>query len=159
MANIRAHEMVTVRASELSGEGPVATAVAATRQPRAVLRTCFALTAAAVSLMLAAGPALAVASSDRFAVVNQNGTLDRGKGATFSTLVSPGVLGDYRVTFNKNVSQCMYQATIGTAYPSTPASGEIMVAPDVANVNAVRVFTRTSTGLSTNKPFYLFVGC
>jgi hypothetical protein len=151
--------MVDVRASKLSGEDLVLSAVPAARRSRAALRTCLALTAAAVSLVIAAGPALAIASSDRYAVVNQNGTLDRGKGATFSTLVSPGVLGDYRVTFNKNVSKCMYQATIGTAYPSTPASGEIMVAPDVANVNAVRVFTRTSAGLSTNKPFYLFVGC
>ncbi|MFZ1429122.1 MAG: hypothetical protein WAS21_20395 [Geminicoccaceae bacterium] len=137
----------------------VLSAVPTARRSRTALRKCLALTAVAVSLVIAAGPALAIASSDRYAVVNRNGTLDRGKGATFSTLVCRGVLGDYRVTFNKNVSKCMYQATIGTAYPSTPASGEIMVAPDVANVNAVRVFTRTSGGLSTNKPFYLFVGC
>lgn len=130
------------------------------RQP-APTRTA-GLTAVALALAaltLPSAPAHAVASGDRFAVVNQNGTLDRGKGVTFSSYAIPGTLGDYRVTFNKDVSRCMYVATLGTAYPSTPATGEIMVAPDVADPRAVRVFTRTSTGLASNKPFHLFVGC
>jgi len=69
------------------------------------------------------------------------------------------VLGSYRVVFNKNVSKCAYQATIDTEFPSTPVSGEIAVAPDVSDVKAVNVATRTSTGVATNKPFHLFVGC
>lgn len=104
-------------------------------------------------------PAHATDSADRWAVVNQNGTLARHKGATASGYAVPGVLGSYRVVFNKNVSKCAYVATIGTEYPSTPVSGEIAVAPDISDVKAVHVATRTSAGLATNKPFHLLVSC
>ena len=113
-------------------------------------------TTLALSLATFGHEAHAVAAGDRWAVVNQNGTLARGKGATASAYAYPGVLGAYRVVFDKNVSQCLYLATLGTEYPSTPASGEIAVAPDVADVHVV---TRTSAGVATNRPFHLPIGC
>lgn len=118
-----------------------------------------ALAGAAMALATFSPEAHAVASADRWAVVNQNGTLGRGKGAVSSGYATPGVLGSYRVVFNKDVSQCMFVATLGTSFPSTPASGEIAVAPDVADVRAVHVATRNSSGTATNRPFHLFVGC
>ena len=127
-----------------------------TRSPRIA---ALSLAATALTLATFGQQAHAVASADRWAVVNQNGTLARGKGATASGYAYPGVLGAYRVVFNKNVSQCMYVATLGTEYPSTPASGEIAVAPDVADVRAVHVVTRNSAGVATNRPFHLLVGC
>lgn len=123
------------------------------------LASALMLATALVTLAAEPRPAEAAAADDRWAVVNQNGTLARGKGAVSSAYAVPGMLGDYKVVFNKNVSKCMYVATLGTEYPSTPASGEIAVAPDVANAKAVRVFTRTSGGIPTNKPFHLFVSC
>lgn len=117
------------------------------------------LASAVLTLGASSQPAHATDSADRWAVVNQNGTLARGKGATSSGYAFAGVLGSYRVVFNKNVSNCAYVATIGTEFPSTPISGEIAVAPDVSNVKAVHVVTRTSGGIATNKPFHLFVSC
>ncbi|MGD9507594.1 MAG: hypothetical protein AB7I59_00855 [Geminicoccaceae bacterium] len=119
----------------------------------------FMLTGAVLVLGASTQPAQATHSADRWAVVNQNGTLARGKGAVSSGYAFAGVLGSYRVVFNKDVSKCAYQATLGTEYPSTPASGEIAVAPDAANVRAVHVATRTSAGVATNRPFHLFVSC
>jgi hypothetical protein len=88
--------------------------------------------------------------------VGQNGVLARGKGVSSSVRLG---LGSYRVTFNKNVSACVYVATIGTSFPSTPTTGEIVVAPDVDFVTAVRVFTRNSDGITVDRPFHLLVGC
>ena len=112
-------------------------------------------------LALGAGhqPAHATDAADRWVVVNQNGMLARHKGATASGYAFPGVLGSYRVVSNKNVSKCAYQATIGTEFPSTPVSGEIAVVPDVSDVKAVHVATRTSAGVATNKPFHLSLSC
>jgi hypothetical protein len=118
-------------------------------------RTVMVLMLATASLAMA-GPAFAVASSDRFAVVGQNGDLARGKGVNASTRLS---LGRYRVTFNKNVAACVYVATLGTAFASTPNYGELTVAPDVDSANAVQVVTRNSNGVLVDRPFHLFVGC
>src|SRR3954470_17076146 len=52
------------------------------------------------------------AASDRTAVVNSDGTLDRGKGVVSSLKLATG---QYEVIFTRNVRQCAYNATIGLA--------------------------------------------
>src|SRR6186713_346358 len=56
-------------------------------------------------------PAAEIAASDRFAVVNADGTLARNSGASFVTH-NPGA-GSYIVRFNRNVRNCAYTASIG----------------------------------------------
>jgi hypothetical protein len=70
------------------------------------------------------------------AVVNVDGTLARGSGAVSSEAL--GVDGQYRVTFNRDVSQCAYVGAGGeaTAFPADDAI-TIGTSPSDANVNAV----------------------
>src|SRR4051812_28059558 len=96
-------------------------------------RIISALVAASVSIPVAGGLAIAsagnnttlngpraanptpqrsveTAASDRTAVVNSDGTLDRGKGVVSSLKLATG---QYEVIFTRNVRQCVYNATIG----------------------------------------------
>lgn len=108
-----------------------------------------------------AGPA-GTPATKLFAVVDSNGTLARGSGATEATSVGTG---EYTVRFNQNVRGCAYVATIGlSASEGTSPSGEITVAGefgggDPAAVNGVFVSTRSSTGASANRGFHLAVFC
>jgi hypothetical protein len=93
-----------------------------------------------------------------WAVVNVDGTLARGRGATSSD--SLGVDGQYEVAFNRNVSNCAYVATLGDATASTGAEGVVTVAPRDGNANAVFVQTfDVLTGTETNLPFHLVALC
>ena len=78
-------------------------------------------------------------------------------------------LGDYRVTFNRDVHSCSYQATIGSPGVSFPALGQIIVAADSlgpgqpgtppADPNAVLVRTADKTGAVADRSFQLAVTC
>jgi len=93
-----------------------------------------------------------------WAVVNANGTLARGRGAT--SVASLGVDGQYEVVFNRNVSSCAYAATLGDATASTGAVGVVTVAPREAKANAVFVQTfDVLTGTEADLPFHLAVFC
>lgn len=88
-----------------------------------------------------------------WAIVLANGTLVRGVNATSaSNLGSPG---NYEVVFNRNVSQCAYQATV----TQSTVGAEIGAEPRSTNANAVFVTTWSSTGAPANMPFHLFVIC
>jgi predicted ATPase len=91
-----------------------------------------------------------------WAVVNADGTLDRDKGVTASNRVDTG---DYRVTFNRDVSGCAYSATLGNVQ-----SGEISVFEKISDPNAttprqIAVATRDSAGILQDRPFQLVVRC
>lgn len=92
----------------------------------------------------------------RFAVINSNGTFARGDGV--SSVARLG-LGTYQVIFNRNVTRCVYTATIGPAAAAGVPAGVAGVAPRAGNVNGVFVQTRNLAGAGADLPFYLYVGC
>lgn len=105
------------------------------------------------------GAAAETASGDRWAVVNRNATLARGKGVV---AVSRGdtASGSYIVTFNKDVTRCLWTATIGL--PGTigvEQPGEITTVRRFNNPRAVYVTTHNSSGAQQDRAFHLFVGC
>jgi len=97
-----------------------------------------------------------------FAVVRANGELARGGGVTGSRADGPD--GRYDVTFDQDVSNCSYVASLGLPnndadVNTSPPSGEIGTARLAANPNVVRVRTRNSDGSVDRKPFHLIVVC
>lgn len=99
-------------------------------------------------------------SQPRWAVVAATtGTLTRGKGATTSAkLADPGL---YTVTFDRDVSACSLQATIGEG-GTTPLTtgGEIGVWRSATDPKVVTVRTADSAGAAVNAlPFQVAVLC
>jgi hypothetical protein len=58
-----------------------------------------------------------------WAVVSPDGTLARGSGATASGRAAGFAAGVYAVTFNRNITQCAYVATIGAPSTTPPTLG------------------------------------
>ena len=99
-----------------------------------------------------------------WAVVDGDGTLERSSdGVVSSELLDSAVpLGDYAVVFERDISNCAYQATAGRPGVSVgPQIGFAQVAnwtddPD----NGVIVFTRDQNGAGVeNRGFHLLVTC
>ncbi len=100
-----------------------------------------------------------------WAVVLANGSVARfstnlgGTAPTVDHVVGSGV---YEVNFGKDVTNCVYEATIGDAAHAVPAQGQISVSGDVDgdSVNDVYVQTFGTDGTTaTDSPFHLFVSC
>nr|WP_295465447.1 hypothetical protein [Mesorhizobium sp.] len=100
-------------------------------------------------------------SATLWAVINANGTVARSDGAnTATTRKIPGFNGSYEVIFYRNVTGCVYTASIGNAGAGNPLHGSIVVAARAGNALGVFVETRTaSTGALVDRPFHLFVNC
>jgi hypothetical protein len=101
------------------------------------------------------------ASASRFveikgAVVRTDGTLARSLGAVSSSLLDTGA---YEVEFPQDVSNCIYNATLGEPALENPQTGEIVVGLRRGNPNAVFVGTFNSSGESSNNGFHLTVTC
>jgi hypothetical protein len=90
-----------------------------------------------------------------WAVVSAGGTLNRSNGATAA---SGDGAGEYQVTFNRDVSNCASQATLGEPDATDPPAGEIGVAGG-SSANNVKVVTRDSTGVRANRGFHVSVNC
>lgn len=99
-----------------------------------------------------------------WAVVDANGTLVRSSDGVTSSELLDGVIptGDYAVVFDRDVSECAYQATVGRPVPNVnPLPGFAQVAnwtddPD----NGVIVFTKDQNGAGVeNRGFHLLVTC
>lgn len=90
-----------------------------------------------------------------WAVVTSDASLSRANGATGA---SNSGAGQYAVTFSSDISNCAYQATIGSGDSTSPASGEIGASLGGSNTT-VAVDTRDSDGTLANKPFHLTVDC
>ncbi|MCW3844365.1 hypothetical protein ONA70_30175 [Micromonospora yasonensis] len=89
-----------------------------------------------------------------FAVVNANGTLARGLGATSVTRLAAGM---YQVVFDQDVTAAGYVGTVGPAGGDGLApSGAIAVAPRTGIPNAVFVETYAADG-HVDRPFHLAV--
>jgi hypothetical protein len=99
------------------------------------------------------------ASGDRWAVVNSNATFARGKGVVQVTRGDTAT-GSYIVKFNKVVTGCMYQATIGlSGISGVSPPGEVTVVRRFSDARAVYVTTHTSAGAQADRGFHLYVGC
>jgi hypothetical protein len=78
------------------------------------------------------------AATTRRAVVAANGTFVRGSAGTTSSRNSQG---EYQVNFNIDVSECLFQATVGQTGSFGVASGWATVAGEAADANGVFVAT------------------
>ncbi|HEX4860200.1 MAG TPA: hypothetical protein VFV07_03120 [Rhizomicrobium sp.] len=118
--------------------------------------TTIFVAAAALALTFSTALASGNAPSD-FAVVNSDGSLARGIGATGSSELQTGV---YEVDFTKNITTCGYTATIGlsgTAGASDP--GTVTVVGRSDNNKAVYVQTFNGKGKPAELGFHLIVQC
>jgi hypothetical protein len=95
-------------------------------------------------------------AKDLWAVVAADGTLAR-KNAVTST-AKPGT-GQYEVVFDRNVTACAYNVTLGSIDTTQPPAGETGASQQAGNANAVAVVTRDSTGTAADLPFHLTVNC
>ena len=98
------------------------------------------------------------------AVVNADGTLARGNGATASAKVTADA-GAYKVTFAADISACTYTATVGGTGTTTPPIGvaTTYLNPDTAKT---AVTVRTYADLTADpvtggadRAFHLTVSC
>lgn len=99
-----------------------------------------------------------------WAVVDGNGTLERSSDGVVSAELLDGAVpaGDYAVVFDRDISECAYQATVGRPGVNFgPSPGFAQVAnwtgdPD----NGVIVFTKDQDGAGVeNRGFHLLVTC
>lgn len=105
---------------------------------------------------MSAGPD--ITKKDRSAVINADGSIARGKGIV-SVTHSAGA-GSYIVFFNKNVTACNFQGTIGLSGSSgTSARGFITVVGAAAGDTGVFVTTDDVAGSPAERGFHLYVGC
>ncbi len=98
-----------------------------------------------------------------WAVVNEDGTLERAKGVTDSDRLGNGA---YRITFNRDVSGCAYSATIDLSGLDEGHPGEVYVVRQVDSPTnpptprQVDVVTGTSGGTpNVDNQFQLIVHC
>jgi hypothetical protein len=111
-------------------------------------------------------PAAAAATTTLSAVVDGSfpttGTnlLVRGQGAVSAGFANPdGSRGTYEVIFNRDVSQCVYTATLGGKANDTPQPAFIGVASRGGNANGVFVVIDNFDGTSHKARFHLTVVC
>jgi len=98
-----------------------------------------------------------VTPSPPFAVVRDNGTLDR---SNHIVSVNRGSAGLYVVKADRDISGCAFLATIGAAGTDGSFSGEISVERvNAASTASVEVKTRDSAGNAIDRAFHLAVIC
>jgi len=96
-------------------------------------------------------------SNAKFAVVASDGTKARGKHAPSTTHLGPG---SYEVLFDSNVSQCAFNASIGTTGAgSIPSPGQVTVAGRAGNLKGVFVRIVDRLGNEIDSSFHLGVSC
>lgn len=91
-----------------------------------------------------------------WAVVQADGSLARGSGATASERFGPGLFG---VTFDRDVSGCAYVASGGTATAGPPPARMVDVSPRNGDVLGVYVRVDDATGTLADSDFHLAVFC
>jgi hypothetical protein len=93
-----------------------------------------------------------------FAVVNQNGTLARGSKSVVSSK-SLGIVGTYQVIFDRDVTGCEINATLGAPDSGGFSLGFIGVASREDNPEGVFVNIEDTKGNDLNAPFHISVIC
>lgn len=92
------------------------------------------------------------------AVVNKNGNLVRGLGATGAS--QPEGIGTYEVDFAVDVTHCAYVATVGeTGGSGSEPPAFITVVGRSGTPNGIFVETFAPSGKLKNFPFHVDVGC
>lgn len=99
-----------------------------------------------------------------WAVVGSSGSLARGSGTVESKELTTG---EYEVVFNRDVSQCAYEATLGDISDGSAPAGEVGVATRDEGIfpffkikpTAIYIQTYNSSGTTTAEPFHLAVFC
>jgi hypothetical protein len=88
-----------------------------------------------------------------FASVNEVGALVKGSGVVSSERTA---VGFYNVAFNKDISKCVYVATVGDdTFSAIPA----ILSTNLLNSTTVRVRAESNSGTAFDRPFYLAVLC
>jgi hypothetical protein len=95
-------------------------------------------------------------SRARWAVATNGGDLVRSKGVVASEQISAGV---YELTFNRDVSDCAWSATVARNVAAEPVPGEIGVRPPADNPRGVVVHIWNSAGAPASNRFHLVVSC
>ncbi len=99
---------------------------------------------------------LALDARPIFAVVNPNGTLNRGSGHVSGA--SRTGLGVYRVDVDRDVTGCGYIASVGSA--AAPLQEGIASADQLAgSPNSINVTTSTVAGVRADRPFHVTIVC
>ncbi len=91
-----------------------------------------------------------------FASVASDGTLGRNSGATAAGRYI-AMAGFYVVTFDADLTDCVFIATVGTDDALIASGGMISTAR--LGKNTVRVATTSGAGSGLDRPFYLAVHC
>lgn len=91
-----------------------------------------------------------------WAVVNAGGSLARGSAGVTSVYAGASF---YLVTFPRDVTGCVYTATIGGTETTYGGKGEISVYSANAVPKGVTVVTHDSAGSFSDRPFHLVVNC
>lgn len=108
-----------------------------------------------VALVPATTAGLPPTAQSFFAVVNANGTLDRGFGVVSSTRLAAG---QYQVVFSHSLVGSAFVGTLGlAAFSGISPSGEIAVVGRAGNNNAIFVQTFASNGTVADRGFHLAV--
>ena len=111
----------------------------------------------AAVVVLCAGSAIASQGPSATAVVDSDGTLNRGVNAVSATHL---MTGQYEVAFGSNVSECGYTATIGLSGTTGSSDfGTVNVAKRGGNKKAIFVQTFDTGGNLADLGFHLIVQC
>jgi|1186.fasta_scaffold18962_1 hypothetical protein len=96
-----------------------------------------------------------------WAVLDSGGTKARGANVVSTAKLSGANGGTYEVIFNRNVSVCAYNATVGTTTFGGSVSTPVAVtsATRAGNANGVFVFIHHDNGSTIDEPFHLSVYC
>jgi hypothetical protein len=89
-----------------------------------------------------------------WAVIERNGTIVRGRNVVSAQRFT-GQPGWYEVIFTDDVSNGVYQATIGRPGAGTEQTGEITVAARAGNANGVWIDTHDSSGNYADRSFHV----
>ncbi len=95
-------------------------------------------------------------------MLDSHGHLIRGSGAVSAKqLFTPSVPGSYQVIFNRRVTGCVLDATIGRTNSANldPRAGKIGEAYRHGDSHGVYVKTRDSAGVEKDQSFHLAVLC
>jgi hypothetical protein len=99
---------------------------------------------------------LALTSSGPSASLNSNGTLARGKGIVSTSRLSTG---QYVVKTTRNITNCMFIATLGNPGDGVPGSGEVQTALATGTTDSLLVVTTNSSGTAADRSVMVHVVC
>lgn len=98
------------------------------------------------------------AATTLFAHVTSTGVLSYGSGAVSDSRTN---LGQYTVTFDRDLTHCVPMVTIGAAHPNDPSDPVVQAASGAGSLSgsAVNVRTYDTTGALADSSFHLAVFC